>query len=78
MGGRTLEMNTTVNIFVVQIINMDSNWPYKLVGVYSSKELADAAGIRACEMWEEDGRMTHTVTILALDDLINGVDRYEL
>lgn len=39
-------MNTTVNIFVVQIINMDSNWPYKLVGVYSSKELADAAGIR--------------------------------
>lgn len=71
-------MNTTVNIFVVQIINMDSNWPYKLVGVYSSKELADAAGLEACEMWEEDGRMNHTVTILALDDIINGVHKSEL
>jgi len=70
-------MNTTVNIFVVQLIPVQSETPHKLVGVYSTRELADAASERALELYDTD-RMQSTITILALDDLINGVDRYEL
>jgi len=69
-------MNTT-NIFVVQLIPIQSETPHKLVGVYSTRELADAASERALEFYDTD-RMQSTITILALDDLINGVDRYEL
>ena len=70
-------MNTTTQIYVVQVRNMDTDAPYRIVGAYSTKELADAAGEAACEIWEE-GRMHHTVHILALDDMINGVHRSEL
>lgn len=69
-------MNTT-NIFVVQLIPIQSETPHKLVGVYSTRELADAASERALEFYDTD-RMQSIITILALDDLINGVDRYEL
>jgi hypothetical protein len=67
----------TTNIFIVQITNMQDDRFYKLLGVYTSKELADAAGLEACEMWDE-GRMHHTVTMLPLDDMINGVHKSEL
>ena len=60
------------NIYIVHLIKRDlpSSF-YNLVGVYSSKELADAAGLDACEMY---GRINsqHTVTIKALDDIIDG------
>ena len=67
----------TTNIFIVQLIPIQSETPHKLVGVYSTRELADAASERALEFYDTD-RMQSTITILALDDLINGVDRYEL
>jgi hypothetical protein len=70
-------MNTTTQVYVVQVRNMDTEAPYRIVGAYSTKELADAAGEAACELWEE-GRMHHTVHIFALDDMINGVHRSEL
>ena len=46
---------TTTNIYVVHTYNktkQQSNYRYH--GVYSSKELADAAGKEYCETWGED------------------------
>ena len=78
MGKGALELNTTTNIYVVHTYNkttQESNYRYH--GVYSSKELADAAGKEYCETWGED-TLCHTVNISALDDMINGVHRSEL
>jgi len=57
------------NIYIVHLIKRDvpSSF-YNLVGVYSSKELADAAGLEACELRPNS---QHTVTIKALDDIID-------
>ena len=66
------EMNTTTNIYVVHIYNKNNNSSVnKFLGVYSSKELADAAGKEHCETWG-DGNLHHTVALSALDDIING------
>tara|TARA_Y100000389_G_scaffold46835_1_gene41859 strand:- start:2853 stop:3059 length:207 start_codon:yes stop_codon:yes gene_type:complete len=67
-------MNETVNMFIVQVTNLVTDNPYKIVGVYTTKEKADVAGLEACEMWEE-GRMHHTVTILPLDGYIAEIDK---
>ena len=56
------------NIFIVHLVKYDNNTFYNLVGVYSSKEKADAAGKEACELRPQSG---YTVTIKALDDIIN-------
>jgi len=57
------------NLYIVHLIKRDvpSSF-YNLVGVYSSKELADAAGLEACELRPNS---QHTVTIKALDDIID-------
>ena len=57
------------NIYIVHLIKRDvpSSF-YNLVGVYSSRELADAAGLEACELRPNS---QHTVTIKALDDIID-------
>ena len=60
--------NKTVNIYVVQMRNLNTDRPYELVGVYSTKKLADTAGKEACEMYE--GKMHYTIHILPLDDEI--------
>jgi len=66
------EMNTTTNIYVVHTYNKNNNSSInKFLGVYSNKELADAAGKEHCETWG-DGILHHTVIISALDDIING------
>ena len=59
----------TQPIYIVHLIhrNEPSSF-YNLVGVYSSKELADAAGLEACELRPNS---QHTVTIKALDDIID-------
>jgi|TARA_R110002153_G_scaffold58372_3_gene160067 hypothetical protein len=67
-------VDKTVNIFIVQVRNIVTDNQYKIVGVYTTKEKADAAGFEACEMWEE-GRMHHTVTILPLDGYIAGLEK---
>ena len=67
-------MNETVNMFIVQVTNLVTDNPYKIVRVYTTKEKADVAGLEACEMWEE-GRMHHTVTILPLDGYIAEIDK---
>ena len=36
-------MNETVNMFIVQVTNLVTDNPYKIVGVYTTKEKADAA-----------------------------------
>ena len=59
------------NIYIVHLINRDTNTAYNLVGVYSNKERADAAGIEACELRPNS---QHTVTIKALDDIIDGLN----
>jgi hypothetical protein len=59
------------NIFIVHLINRDTNTAYKLVGVYSSKERADSAGKEACELYTNS---QYTVTIKALDDIIDGLN----
>tara|TARA_B100000780_G_scaffold154033_1_gene107701 strand:- start:202 stop:402 length:201 start_codon:yes stop_codon:yes gene_type:complete len=63
-------MNTTVNIWITHRYNKhpEEHNPF-LVGVYTSKELADAAGKASLEMFAEDS-MHWTVTIKALDDKI--------
>lgn len=58
------------NIYIVHLINRD-NTAYSLVGVYSNKELADSAGLEACELRPNS---QHTVTIKALDDKIDGLN----
>jgi hypothetical protein len=42
--------------------------------VYSSKELADIAGKEYCKTWGEE-TLHHIVTIAALDDIINSVQK---
>ena len=59
------------NIYIVQMTKLLTNEPYKLVGVYSSKEKADAAGKEAVEFLENSH---YTVTIKALDDIIDGLN----
>ena len=61
----------TQNIYIVQMTKLLTNEPYKLVGVYSSKEKADAAGKEAVEFLEKSH---YTVTIKALDDIIDGLN----
>lgn len=57
------------HIYIVHLIKRDEPSSfYNLVGVYSSKELADAAGLEACEIRPNS---QHTVTIKALDDIID-------
>lgn len=56
------------NIYIVHLVRRDNNTAYNLVGVYSSKENADAAGLEACELRPNS---QHTVTIKALDDIID-------
>jgi hypothetical protein len=63
-------MNTT-NIYVVHTYNKIHPISNKYLGVYSSKELADAAGKEHCETWDND-KLHYTVIISALDDIING------
>lgn len=53
------------NIYIVHLSHHDENSFYNLVGVYSTKEKADAAGLEACELRPKS---QHTVTIKALDD----------
>ena len=66
------EMNTTTNIYVVHTYNKNNNSSVnKFLGVYSSKELADVAGKEQCEIWG-DVNLHYTVTLSALDDIING------
>jgi len=56
------------NIYIVHLSHRDESTHYNLVGVYSSKERADAAGLEACELRPNS---QHTVTIKALDDIID-------
>ena len=59
------------NIYIVHLVHWDEKTFHNLVGVYSSKELADAAGLVACEMRPNS---QHIVTIKALDDIIDGLN----
>lgn len=71
-------MNTTTCIYVVHTYNkLVEGYYHKYHGVYSSKELADAAGKDYCETWGSD-TYHYTVTISALDDIINGEPRNSL
>lgn len=56
------------NIFIVQLRKLNSNDPYQLVGVYSNKKLADAAGESAVDLRPNSH---YTVTIKPLDDIID-------
>ena len=68
-------MNTTTNIYVVHTYSkLHENICHKYFGVYSTKELADEAGKEYCETWGPD-TLHYTVTISALDDIINGTPR---
>lgn len=68
-------MNTTTNIYVVHTYNkITENNFHTYRGVYSSKERADAAGQDYCETRGPD-TLHYTVTISALDDIINGEPR---
>lgn len=60
------------NVYVVQLhaMSMSTASPPRFVGVYSTKELADAAGEAALEMYEP-GRMSHSVVIAPLDDWVH-------
>ena len=57
---------TRTNFFIVHMTNLDTDEPYKYIGLYSSKEKADEAGKKACELFDED-RMHFTVTLDILD-----------
>lgn len=71
-------MNTTTNIYAVHTYNKEriasDTFQQEFRGVYSSKELADKAGKEycdtQCETW--GANLHYTVTIKALDDIING------
>lgn len=57
------------NIFIVhRKTTSDLFSPMQLVGVYSSKEKADAAGAAACELMDKP---RYIVTILPLDGIID-------
>lgn len=56
------------NIYIVHLSHRNENTFYNLLGVYSSKEKADAAGLQACELRPNS---QHIVTIKALDDIID-------
>ena len=60
------------NVYVVQLhaMALTKVTPPRFVGVYSTKELADAAGEAALEMYEPD-RMSHSVIIAPLDDWVH-------
>jgi|TARA_R110001606_G_scaffold90835_2_gene203018 hypothetical protein len=61
-------MTTTIYITIRYKYNSEYS---KLVGVYSTKELADEAGREAVEMWAPTTG-SFTVTLKALDDIIDG------
>jgi len=69
-------MNTTTNVYIVHTYNKGHPEQNRFHGVYSSKELADAAGKDYCETWGDN--LHYTVIISALDDIINGVHISEL
>ena len=69
-------MNTTTNIYIVHTYNKGHPEQNRFHGVYSNKELADAAGKDYCETWGNN--LHYTVIISALDDIINGVHISEL
>ena len=54
-------MNTTTNIYIVHTYNSGHPTNNRFHGVYSSKELADAAGKDYCETWGEN--LHYTVAI---------------
>ncbi len=56
---------TRPNIFIVHMINLDTNESHKYIGTYSSKEKADLAGKNACEMYDDN--MHYTVTLDIVD-----------
>lgn len=56
---------TRPNIFIVHMINLNTDEAYKYVGLYSSKEKADEAGKKACEMY--DDKMHYTVILDVID-----------
>lgn len=57
------------NIFVVhRKTTTETNGPFQLVGVYSSKEKADEAGVAACEFMDKP---RYVITILPLDGIID-------
>ena len=60
------------NVYVVQLHAMSLNKVAapRFVGVYSTKELADAAGEAALEMYDPN-RMSHSVIIAPLDDWVH-------
>jgi hypothetical protein len=60
------------NVYVVQLhaMSLTTAGPPRFVGVYSTKELADAAGEAALEMYEPS-RMSHSVIIAPLDDWVH-------
>lgn len=60
------------NVYVVQLhaMSLTKVAPPRFVGVYSTKELADAAGEAALEMYEPN-RMSHSVIIAPLDDWVH-------
>ena len=75
-------MNTTTNIYmqcipITKSVSQSDTLAIKSFhGVYSSKELADKAGKdycdTQCETWGDEDSFHYTVTIKALDDIING------
>jgi len=69
-------MGKTTNIYTVHTYNKDHPERNRFHGVYSSKELADAAGKDYCETWGDN--LHYTVIISALDDIINGEHISEL
>ena len=56
---------TRPNVFIVHMIDLDTDNPYEYIGVFSSKEKADLAGKNACEMY--DGKMHYIVTLDIVD-----------
>lgn len=69
-------MSETTNMYIVHTYNKDQPTQNRFQGVYSNKELADTAGKDYCETWGDN--LHYTVTISALDDIINGAHISEL
>jgi len=65
----------TTNICILHVYDKTIHYPepnvYKFIGVYSTKELADAKAIDYKDTWGDQWQ--HIVTIKALDDYIEGV-----
>jgi hypothetical protein len=64
----------TTNIYIVQSSKLGTvRERYQLVGVYSNKELADAAGKKNCDKIADfsEEPQHYTVTLLPLDGIID-------